>query len=679
MRRDALPIVLLVAIAMALYALLGLGRPVPSVFPDEFLYGHLARSLADGDGFTWRGADQPLRAALYVYAIAPAWLVASGTGAFHLARLESAILCCLLVVPVWRLARTLLSPRLALAACTLCLSGTWMVVSAGILTENLALPLATASLTATVFALREPGSRASWWAIAFALLATWARFQLVVLIPIVIGAHLVDVARAGGAWRSRLREHVRLLAFGAALLVVALIALIAADDKVAGLYADVLHFSPSPGSVLKKTGLQLIQLVVMSGFLPVLLAAALALQPRAWRDESVGPLLVVFWVSALVLALEGGFFLAGLNLVPWGIERYIAYAVPLAILLAVVAFTRPDLVRARTLAIAAAASLTLLLAPRVQDVSEERAVGATIRRVHDIASGASAGISLFVVALLVCGLAALALRRSANAGVAVAAGLFVVLAAQSATAWQQANHLAGTWRTNFPSDLAWVDSHSREPVAVLELAKNALGFEQYDFFNKRITRYYASQIPPPGRALAGKVCKWQVVKGGFAEFDKACGPAPHRFFINDPLGHVTFDGESDVVTDPHAGRLVTVSGRPRLRSVVYMPCDRKAISFVPPWGDLLRADAPRQCAAGLTAYVWTHAADELVVRVKGGSEPHLAQLGSRQFEVPPGKVTTLSATIPKGGASVQFSFDWDSRGPGVPEVIGVALGGASLL
>jgi hypothetical protein len=417
----------------------------------------------------------------------------------------------------------------------------------------------------------------------------------------------------------------------------------------------------------------------MSGFLPVLLAAALALQPRAWRDDAVGPLLSVFWVSALLLALEGGFFLAGLNLVPWGIERYIAYAIPLAILLTLVAFTRPDLVRGRTVGVAAAASLTLLLAPRLQDISEERAVGATIRRVHDIAGGASAGVSLLVVALLVCGLTALTLRRSANAGLAVAAGLFVVLAVQSATAWQQTNHIVSTWRTNFPSDLSWVDSHSREPVAVLELAKNALGYEQYDFFNKRITKYYASQMPPPGRAVAGKVCKWQVVKGGFADFDKTCGSVPHRFFINDPLGHATFYGESDVVTDPHAGRLVTVSGRPRLRSVVYMPCDRKAISFLPPWGDLRRADAPRQCAAGLTAYIWTDDADELVVRVKGGSERHLAQLGSQQFNVPPGKVTTLGAKIPKGGASVQFQFDWDSRGPGVPEVIGVALGGSSLL
>src|SRR3954447_26160739 len=152
MRRDLLPFGLLLVAAIVVYALLGTRLPMPATFPDEFLYGHLARSLASGDGFSWRGADQSLRAALYVYAIAPAWLLSHGVGAYQLAKLESAILCCLTAIPVWLLARRMVSNRLALVAGLLSLTGTWMLVSGGILTENLALPLATACLTATVFA-----------------------------------------------------------------------------------------------------------------------------------------------------------------------------------------------------------------------------------------------------------------------------------------------------------------------------------------------------------------------------------------------------------------------------------------------------------------------------------------------------------------------------------------------
>src|SRR5436309_13807289 len=116
MRRDLISVGLLIVFAILVYALLGSRLPMPGTFPDEFLYGHLARSLADGDGFSWRGADQSLRAALYVYAVAPAWLISSGVGAYQVAKFESAIFCCLTALPVWFLARTLVSNRLALVA-----------------------------------------------------------------------------------------------------------------------------------------------------------------------------------------------------------------------------------------------------------------------------------------------------------------------------------------------------------------------------------------------------------------------------------------------------------------------------------------------------------------------------------------------------------------------------------
>ena len=80
------------AAAVAIFLLLAGRISLPLINPDEFTYGHLARSIADGDGLSWRGAHEPLRAALYVFAIAPAWLGASTTDAYALAKAEGVLL-----------------------------------------------------------------------------------------------------------------------------------------------------------------------------------------------------------------------------------------------------------------------------------------------------------------------------------------------------------------------------------------------------------------------------------------------------------------------------------------------------------------------------------------------------------------------------------------------------------
>ncbi len=63
-------------------------RRCPLIAPDEFLYGHLARSLADGEGLSFYGVTQQLQTALYVYLLAPSWLLASGESAYELAKLD---------------------------------------------------------------------------------------------------------------------------------------------------------------------------------------------------------------------------------------------------------------------------------------------------------------------------------------------------------------------------------------------------------------------------------------------------------------------------------------------------------------------------------------------------------------------------------------------------------------
>src|SRR5436190_2085931 len=81
-------------------------------------------------------------------------------------------------------------------------------------------------------------------------LAGWARIQLIVLIPIVVVAHLVDLARAGSDWRARAVAHRTVLIAGAAGVALLVVAWLAGSDGLFGIYSNVLHYSPSPGDVL---------------------------------------------------------------------------------------------------------------------------------------------------------------------------------------------------------------------------------------------------------------------------------------------------------------------------------------------------------------------------------------------------------------------------------------------
>src|SRR4051794_5431635 len=157
-------------LAAAVYVVLALRSPLPILFPDEFRYAHLARGVADGEGFDWRGQPIAHTARLYIYAIAPLWaLFGSTVDAWQASKVLGTLALCTQVIPVWWLARELVGPRLALVPAALTALGTWMLTSAETLTEALAFPLTTAALCVMAMALRRPApsaSRLSWLALA---------------------------------------------------------------------------------------------------------------------------------------------------------------------------------------------------------------------------------------------------------------------------------------------------------------------------------------------------------------------------------------------------------------------------------------------------------------------------------------------------------------------------------
>lgn len=673
-----LPVAALFLIAVVVYAVLALRSPLPVLFPDEFRYSHMARGIADGTGTAWRGTPTHQTSMLYVYFLVPAWaLLSSSVDAWQATKVLGTIALCAQAFPVWWLARDVLDGdrRLALLCAGLSLLGTWMVTSAETVTEVLAFPLTTAALCCAVMALRRPGSRLAWLALGFLALATWARVQCAVLAPALLVSLLIDVARVPGpqARAARIRAYAApLIVAGAAFLFAALVALVSPDAF--GDYRSVFSFRPGLGRIADKTALQLGELAVAAGFLPVLLAAGAAASPRAWRDDRTGPLLAVFWPAALATVLLSGFFLAGYPPALSAIGRYVTYAVPLALILMVVVLRERDravLLTRASYVVATLGALAMVWRPAVQMMGEERATWGLAYRLHQL-SGVGVAAGFTVVALALVALVAFAPRRRVLAAGCVAVGL--VLVVQSQAAWWQMTETGRSFRSVMADDLEWVDHHATGDVALLAITQNAPQFDDIDFFNRRITQAYQPAEGILGRAIQGKVCSLRFDTSGLLVLGRGCGPRPRWFLVNDPSARVTFQDERASFSEPTIGRLIETDPRtaPRARSLVVLPCPRRTPGYSTSSPDITPSDAPIQCARDLTAALWLDRDATLVVRYRGGARDESVVVGGRTLPVPRRVDTVVRVPVKAGYSQTAVSQSWRSSA-GTPAIASVAL------
>ncbi|HWI71633.1 MAG TPA: hypothetical protein VNT55_06740 [Baekduia sp.] len=668
-------------IAAAVYTVLALRSPLPVLFPDEFRYSHLARGLADGTGYDWRGEHISQSAALYVYFIAPAWaLLSSSVDAWHASKVLGTLALCAQVVPVWLLARDVLGAdrgRLALVPAVLSVAGTWMLTSAETVTEVLAFPLTTAALCVAVMALRRPGSRLGWLAFALLALATWARIQMAVLVPALLLAFLIDALRDPARREERLRAHAPyLLTAGVGFFALVMIALVA--PGVTGDYAGFFDLRPPLGKVLSKSVLQLGELVAVAGFLPVLLAAGALVSRRAWQDDRSGPLLAVFWPAALATVVQSGFFLAGYPPALSAIGRYVTYAVPLALVLATVLLaSRPLLLTRASWVVAGVAALGLLARPAVQMIGEERATWGIAYRLHQVV-GVGVAVGVTVVALALVGLAAWLVRSGGpgrRAALIAGAAVGVVLLIQSQAAWWQMTKTGTSFRSTMPADLEWVDHHARGPVALLAITQNAPQFDDVDFFNRKITQAFAPAEGILGRGIEGKVCSVRFDRTGALVLGAGCGTTtPHRFLINDPSARVTFRDERASWSHPDVGRLVEVdpAKAPRARSLVVLPCPRRTPGYDAASPDIVPDDSPISCARDMTAALWLDAAAQVDIVYRGGAHTQHVEVGGKRWTLPARVDTIVRTPAPEGYSQLVAVHDWTSS-VATPRVLSVSL------
>ncbi len=171
----------------------------PRLFPDEYIYAALGRSIGHGH-LAIRGQAVHFPGIVEPIFAAPIWRLFPLTTAYHLVQVENAVAVSLTAIPLYLLARYLrLSNTYALVVAVFGLLIPELVLTAYTTADMVAYPLAILAVLAAIRSLDEPTARRQVTFLVLALVATLTRVEYVVLAPAYLAAAVVLDRRA--AWR----------------------------------------------------------------------------------------------------------------------------------------------------------------------------------------------------------------------------------------------------------------------------------------------------------------------------------------------------------------------------------------------------------------------------------------------------------------------------------------------
>ena len=328
--RAAYALAAVVAASFVVRTALAWLRSVPALFPDEYIYSSIGRSIAESGRPLIRGGSANFPALLQPIVTAPAWLIGDVDTAFRVVQAIGALAMSLAAVPVFLIARRLgLSARVSLALAAFTVLVPDLLYASFISAEALAYPLVLISVYAAVRALAQPSRRMQLLFVCAAGLTTLARVQFAAL-PIVFLLAAVVV----GARERRLKEALREQTLPFALFALAAVALVAAGpSRSVGIYRYLFGFHAGPLGILHWASLDAMTLAYAAGWIIVpgaLLGLWLALsRPRTTEELAFGTVTVLL---AAALFFEAGLLQASLAAGREIQERYVFYAAPLLVL-----------------------------------------------------------------------------------------------------------------------------------------------------------------------------------------------------------------------------------------------------------------------------------------------------------------------------------------------------------
>ncbi len=355
----------------------------PWILPDELIYGELARSFAATAHFALRGADTTGYSLGYPFLLSPAFLLRDPVAAYDAARWLNALLMSLAAVPVFLLARRLLSNARALLVAALALLVPSFAYTGELLSENASYPVFLTALLLIVRALERPTALRQVVALTAIVAACATRVEGLVLLPALVLAIAIlavaDAAGRGAARRTvwaeaktgllRFRLTFALLALGAAAVPLAQAARGRPVTSLLGVYAAAVH-GYSLAALPRWLGYHLVDLELYLGVLPFVPAtvaiAAAVRRPRPGRPEravAAAGIATVACLAVLVAAIASRPMsrAAGNPFVPAAVhERYLFYLAPIYLLFFVSWLERRRELGSRTLLVPLVAGSALL-------------------------------------------------------------------------------------------------------------------------------------------------------------------------------------------------------------------------------------------------------------------------------------------------------------------------------
>ncbi len=516
-RRPAVALGLVVVGTVALYALLSLAVHGPRVHPDEERYLIAASSLVEGEGLKLRGEDYGFGPLLALVLAGILRAAGSVDAAYDWFKAANALFFALVAVPVYLLARRVVSAWWALLAAALSIAIPSSISVATVMTESLSY-LATAwALYAIAMALERPTVLRQLGVLAATAVAFLTRPQFGILYVTWVGglALLWWIA----PW-TRPRTRAELLGFWPTVLPPVL-ALVAFAAKL----ASGASASDSLGAYWELwRGYDLLQVgkwfVYHLGDFAVYLAIVpLAVAPIVlWelgRAGRAGSRRAAAFVALFVAAnVSGLLVVAAFTSTPWGYDRlhdrYGFYLLPLWLIGLVVwlaaGLPRPLVATAIGVVAALIVSFVLPFHQLANEAGIDTVPGALWVRIEAELAGPGPASGRLALALFVVGLlAATAFLRRRLALVALPVAVAITFAVTSYFAWQRL--------ISAPEDLVfggglernWIDERLPHDASVTKLyvdtsCESALERHALfltEFFNSTVDRaaYVSGSVP----------------------------------------------------------------------------------------------------------------------------------------------------------------------------------------
>ena len=516
-RRPAVALGLVVVGTVALYALLSLAVHGPRVHPDEERYLIAASSLVEGEGLKLRGEDYGFGPLLALVLAGILRAAGSADAAYDWFKAANALFFALVAVPVYLLARRVVTAWWALLAAALSIAIPSSISVATVMTESLSY-LATAwALYAIAMALERPTVLRQLGVLAATAVAFLTRPQFGILYVTWVGA--LALLWWIAPW-TRPRTRAELLGFWPTVLPPVL-ALVAFAAKL----ASGASASDSLGAYWELwRGYDLLQVgkwfVYHLGDFAVYLAIVpLAVAPIVlWelgRAGRAGSRRAAAFVALFVAAnVSGLLVVAAFTSTPWGYDRlhdrYGFYLLPLWLIGLVVwlaaGLPRPLVATAIGVVAALIVSFVLPFQQLANEAGIDTVPGALWVRIEAELAGPGPASGRLALALFVVGLlAATAFLRRRLALVALPVAVAMTFAATSYLAWQRL--------ISAPEDLvfagglerAWIDERLPHDASVTKLyvdtsCESALERHALfltEFFNSTVDRaaYVSGSVP----------------------------------------------------------------------------------------------------------------------------------------------------------------------------------------